>query len=244
MQALPPNPESFLLPHRRLRRQRTAAAISVLASLLFVIAAAFYFKDRLDILAIASHSDVSWERVSGEPSVAPGAPDRPPDDRALSTARDALTPTPAAVAAPEEKKERAPAAAAPAQTNDVAPRAAPRAEPPARSSSFELRITSKPSRATVIEEGRALGKTPLTLTISANSVASAPRAFVVHLPGHIPVEIVRGPSQSNVNASVVLQPRPLSVDSPDAGPLEDDLEPARPGSPRARRKDLGIRLRR
>jgi hypothetical protein len=246
LQPLTPDPQLFFLPDRRLRRQKAAAAISVLASLLFVIAAAFYFKDRLDISTIGSPGDLSGEPLDRESSGKPASAVRSQAERALSTARDALTPTPAAPNAeaspPETSGEPQPSAAATTTTSDVAARAAGRTEPP-RPSSFELRITSKPSRATVIEQGRALGKTPLTLAIPATSVANSPRVFSVHLPGHVPVEIVRGPSSSNVNVALILQPRPAAALDPDAGLFEDDLEPG-PDSPRARRKDLGIRLRR
>jgi hypothetical protein len=235
----------FFVPDRQVRRQKAAAAISVLASLLFVIAAAFYFKDRLDISTIGARIDPSGEPLDDEPPGEVDAVEGPQADRALSTARDALTPTPAernpGVSPPKTSDEPEPPAAAP--TSDLAPLPAARKEPPARPSSFELRITSKPSRATVIEQGRALGKTPLTLTIAATSVASSPREFSVHLPGHVPVEIVRGPSSSNVNVAVVLEPRAAAASGPDAGLFDDELEPG-PESPRARPKDLGIRLRR
>jgi hypothetical protein len=89
-----------------------------------------------------------------------------------------------------------------------------------------------------------LGKTPLTVTIVASSVADAPREFLVRLPGFFPVRISRGASESNVSSAVVLYPRPAAVEAPDGGQLEYDPEAARPGNPRPRQKDLGIRLRR
>jgi hypothetical protein len=91
-----------------------------------------------------------------------------------------------------------------------------------------------------------LGKTPLTVTIGASSVAAASREFVVRLPGHFSSKIYQGASSSDVTAGVVLVPRPAVLDAPDGGTAESDLDGAgaRPGNPRARRKDLGIRLRR
>ena len=91
-----------------------------------------------------------------------------------------------------------------------------------------------------------LGKTPLTLTIGASSVADAPRELVLRLPGHLPSRLVQGASSADVSAKVVLMPRPAATDVPDGGAPATELDGAgaRPDSLRPRRKDLGIRLRR
>ena len=91
-----------------------------------------------------------------------------------------------------------------------------------------------------------LGKTPLTVTIGASSVADTAREFVVRLPGHFPSRIYQGPSAADVSAKVVLVPRPAVNEAPDGGlgPSELDDTGARSDGSRARRKDLGIRLRR
>jgi hypothetical protein len=91
-----------------------------------------------------------------------------------------------------------------------------------------------------------LGKTPLRLAISKRSVAGGPREFVLRLAGYLPVKISQAASDSNVAAEVVLSPRPLVEDAPDGGLYEPDFEPegSRSGTHGARRRDLGIRLRR
>jgi hypothetical protein len=197
--ALTANSPAFVPVQRRVRRQK-AAAISVLASLLFVSAVAFYGSDRIDISMLESWS----ERVRrGVESLAELAAAEPPSaERPPSTAGVGSPPSPV---------------------------------PPG---------TSTASRVSGIEAGRALGKSSRKWAGAASSSAGVPRDALVHLPGDGPAPMVPGPSEANSNAAVVLSPSPVSADSPDAGPFEDDAEPARPGSPRARRKGSEIRLRR
>lgn len=194
----------------------------------------------------------------GSSAPAAGAPAR---------ARSGATP-----AAPNANAPAAPAAAAPAAPFPTAPPpgvppppvpppavpppvpAAPAAGSPGAASpraaaadaSFELLITSRPSRATVSEGARVLGKTPLRLTISKSTVTAGPREFIVRLAGHFPVRVVQATSETNVEANVVLSPRPVLADPPDGGLYDPDFDPAeaRPGTPRPGRRDLGIRLRR
>jgi hypothetical protein len=125
---------------------------------------------------------------------------------------------------------------------------APRAAAPGNNS-FELYITSKPPRASVHEGDRVLGKTPLRLTISKASLASGPREFILRLSGYLPVKISQTASGSDVDAAVVLTPRPAVDEIPDGGLYEPELDSADPagarsGSSKPRRRDLGIRMRR
>jgi hypothetical protein len=232
-----PNPESFLAPSRRSRRSTLVAVISLLGSVCFVAVAALYLRDQLDLSAPRTSSD-------------PGAPAVLEPPRRSTSEQPATKRAPAARETFEPSRPESPSAGNVAdppliqEQPATAPSAPPGAEPPARASSFQLHITSKPSRATVSEAGRMLGKTPLTLNIDARSVANAPREFIVRLPGYVSARISRAASKSNVNAAVVLAPRAPLLDSPDAGTFEDDLEAARPESPRPGRKEFGIRLRR
>jgi CheY-like chemotaxis protein len=239
--ALAPSSEAFLAPKRRARRQTIVAVTSLVASLAFAGLAVLYLRNRLDISPMWPARDISSSEraVTDEPPPGAAASARPSEEPAAPPAptRDEV-PSPAAPSAGLERPPDEP------EQTKAALQAAPSEEPRTAASSFQFHITSKPSRATVSEAGRVLGKTPLTLTIRASSVVSTPREFVVRLPGHIPVRLSRGASQSNVNAAVVLSPRPAATDNPDAGTSESDLEPARPESPGQRRKDLGIRLRR
>jgi hypothetical protein len=107
-----------------------------------------------------------------------------------------------------------------------------------------LHIASKPSRATVLETGKVLGKTPLDVSISSSSVAKGPRRFVVRHAGHFSSRIVQGASASNVNAMVVLSPRPAAnAEQPDGGRPDEGAGDRDTGS-RGRRKELNIRTRR
>lgn len=253
LQTLAPNPESFLVPNRADRRRQTLIAIvSVLASVLFLAVAALYFKNRLATSAVETAQDVAngspTEAVAARVDQPSGAPGRPAAEdeaaAALAPSNEALAGEARAVGAQAMEAERAPDDSREAARAPAAAPVAVRGEAAARGSSFELRITSQPSRASVVEDGRVLGKTPLTVTIPARSVAAGPREFLVRLPGFFPVKITRGASESNVSSAVVLYPRPAVMDAPDGGQAEYDPEGARSGNPRPRRKDLGIRLRR
>lgn len=257
LQARAPDPESFLVPNRAARRRQTLlAVISVVSSLMFLAVAGLYFQSRLDTSVVdAPAADLEQGTPEGWPAEPVARVDEPPSrDPAPPAAEDdvAAAPPPSGdVAADAVRGAEAarPAAPEPQAAREAArlPEAAPLPEksaPPADDASFELRITSKPSRASVMEDGRVLGKTPLTLTIPTRSVADAPREFLVRLPGFFPVRISRGASESNVTSAVVLYPRPPVMDAPDGGQLEYDPEASRSGNPRAGRKDLGIRLRR
>jgi CheY-like chemotaxis protein len=260
LQAVEPNPNSFLVPNRRARRQTVIAVVSVLASLLFVGVAALYLKDRLDISPSGSTSH-------GQPEGT--APDvEPPTDTAVEPAAERAGTSGGNQQAPSGREllglgvvrpqianepSADPELTAAVPSRAVPSRAVPArgvpshpapSSPASRPGSFELRITSKPSRATVTEGGRVLGKTPLALNIAVSSVASEPREFMLHLPGYVSTRISQAASLSNVNAAVVLYPRSALFESPDAGAPPFDLEPARPGSPRSKKNELGIRMRR
>jgi hypothetical protein len=247
MQTQAPNLESFLVNRASRRRRTSRAVIAVLTSLLFLAVATLYFRNRLTLSAVEPAHPIakgsSDEPIAAVTPEAPGALERQNADDEVAAA---LAPS-GEVLAEEADGVGAELPPAPGElegSHEVArvPEAAPLAA--ADDSSFELRITSKPSRAWVMEEGRVLGKTPLTVTIAASSVADGPREFLVRLPGFFPVRISRGASESNVSSSVVLEPRPAVVEAPDGGQLEYDPEATRPGNPRTRQKDLGIRLQR
>ena len=160
--------------------------------------------------------------IQGEPA-ALGTPARP----GIQQSAHALTPA-------------APVPPAPPAAHEV-PRPPEAAGLPA---SFALHIASKPSRATVLEAGKVLGKTPLDVSISSSSVAKGPRRFVVRHAGHFSSRIVQGASASNVNAMVVLSPRPAAnAEQPDGGRPDEGAGDRDTGS-RGRRKELNIRTRR
>jgi CheY-like chemotaxis protein len=244
-----PNPESFLGPSQRARRQTIVAVVSVIASLLFVGVAALYLKTRLVVSPAASASDVGSREPPAndmEPTSRPAAPPEPESARATPFAGEEREPSIAAAPSLDVGRPRiddGPLATTEATRPEPSAALAAREQPHTRPSSFELHITSRPSRATVVEAGRVLGKTPLRLSIGASSVARAPREFELRLPGYVSARISQTASQSNVNAAVVLYPAVVES-AADAGSPLDDFEPARPGSARSKRNDLGIRLRR
>jgi serine/threonine-protein kinase len=120
---------------------------------------------------------------------------------------------------------------------------------------FVLTIDSTPPGATVTENGKALGVTPITITVDRKSVASAPRAFVLQRDGYIPSTIEQGDAESAVRRSAVLaagsrsnltpwraaaQPRPgIQASSALPPPVEVPSARRNEGGPR-----LDIRLRR
>jgi CheY-like chemotaxis protein len=246
IEAPDPLPESFLASARRERRRSWAALLGVVLGLVVSGLAASYLGNRVGSSQTrqANHtpevandprtnvppaSDVAPSLAT--PPVAPSAPSTTPP----SAARPA-------VVAPEPTPGTSQVLPAPATPRVAAP--APRSD-----DSFELYITSTPSRATVNEGGRVLGKTPLRLSISKASLAGGPREFILRLSGYLPVKISQAPSSSDVEAAVDLSPLPMAIEDPDGGLYEPELElvepaGARPGSSRVRRKDLGIRLRR
>ncbi|MFZ5892300.1 MAG: serine/threonine-protein kinase [Myxococcota bacterium] len=69
---------------------------------------------------------------------------------------------------------------------------------------FSFDISSTPAAATVREGGVALGVTPLKLTIPRDSVASAPRQFIIEREGYQPYVIEQGDSETDVSVSAVL----------------------------------------
>jgi hypothetical protein len=88
-----------------------------------------------------------------------------------------------------------------------------------------------------------LGRTPLTLTIDAASVARAPREFVVRLPGYAPARLLQSASAANVESVVLLTPRQPNASSPEDEQLDPEQDSAENNS-RNKRIDLDIRLRR
>jgi hypothetical protein len=260
LQAHAPEREAFLVPPRARRRRAMLATLSVLAVVACVALAASFLGKRAGetrAQATGGGSDPSAAEPIGainEPSAGLASPhiaqrrDDAPEHEAAG--HEAAGREPASDEVPAAAREvSSPPAASPLPATDAIAHGAREPAParaPVKASSFALHITSRPSRAAVFEAGRMLGKTPLTVTIGASSVASTSREFVLRLPGHFSSRLYQGASASDVTAGVVLVPRPAVVDAPDAGTAEADVDSAeaRPGNPRARRKDLGIRLRR
>lgn len=251
------SPESLLVAGQR--RRRVQAFVAIFALLLIAGAAASFFANGFG----SSKDQRAAETAETAPTPARSSGEKTPDDGDLDAPSAASAPLPPAELPPAQLPSPAdsvgaapsvpapPAGAAPGVAAARAP-APPRdvPAPPPEPAGFELFITSKPARATVSEGNRVLGKTPLRLTINERSVADGPREFILRLPGYLPVKISQAASGSDVSASVVLSPRPVSaLDSPDGGLYEPELDPADPAgarssNPKARRKDLGIRLRR
>jgi tRNA A-37 threonylcarbamoyl transferase component Bud32 len=122
---------------------------------------------------------------------------------------------------------------------------APRPAAPATASrpvalgQYRLEIDSEPSGAAVVESGNVLGATPVGVMIDNAAVASAPRRFVLRLPGHQPFEITVGPARDpSVRRVATLAPvTAASVPSPLAAapaPLAAPPHPPR-SDPRPRR---------
>ena len=255
-----PSPENFLVPDRH-RRQTLVTTLGVLLGLVIAGVGASYLGNRLGSVqnhpATAPVETALNERDTGPlpdgeraPGVAAPAADEPHSDGAgsPSAARAPAADAPATREA-TRGKERPATATPPGAVSAERPasstsRAPERVAPPAASPGFELHITSKPSRATVSEGARVLGKTPLRLAIGKSSVANGPREFIVRLAGYLPVKVSQAASSSDVEASVVLSPRPAAVEDPDGGLYEPEFDPAETRNPKARKKDLGIRLRR
>jgi CheY-like chemotaxis protein len=249
IEAPAPSPESFLASTRRERRRSWAAMLGVLLGLGVAGVAASYVGNR-----VGSSQD---READDTPDVAANAP-----NATVQRASDVEPPPRAPARAPAAPAAPAPAPSSAARPGVASPERAPSPSPgpapttprvaaPATraNASFELYITSEPPRATVNEGNRALGKTPLRLTISKASLADGPREFILRLAGYLPVKISQAASGSDVEAAVVLSPRPTAFDTPDGGLYEPELEVvdsagSRSGNTKARRKDLGIRLRR
>jgi CheY-like chemotaxis protein len=243
IEAPAPSPESFLTAGRERRRSR-GAMLGVLLGLAGAGVLASYLGNRIGLSQNRQANDAPIAATDPSPSVPPA----PAVERSSEApASGPATAPPAAVRPGVATSDRLPSASqVPAPTT---PRVVPPAPAPRANASFELYITSTPPRATVNEGNRVLGKTPLRLTISRASLADGPREFILRLSGYLPVKISQAASGSDVEAAVDLSPRPAAVETPDGGLYEPELEVidtagARPGNPKARRKDLGIRLRR
>ncbi len=69
---------------------------------------------------------------------------------------------------------------------------------------FTVVVDSVPAGATVTEDGRALGTTPLALSTEKASVAPAARRFVVQRSGYAPVTVEPGPLREDTHMVVAL----------------------------------------
>jgi serine/threonine-protein kinase len=83
---------------------------------------------------------------------------------------------------------------------------------------FKLTIESTPLGAQVVESGRVIGATPLTLSIDRSSVASAPRSFVVRHSGYFPYSLQQGSSDEDVRFVAALVPEPSVTEEPAPAP--------------------------
>jgi serine/threonine protein kinase len=84
--------------------------------------------------------------------------------------------------------------------------------------SFMLILESIPSGASVMEDGKEMGKTPLNLSIQNDQVKDQPRHITVQKEGFQPYSIVQGPSDASVRLVATLaqvaSSTPSSSDSP------------------------------
>jgi CheY-like chemotaxis protein len=240
LRAHAPDPDSFLVPPDRRRQRAWLALASVLASVGFAAGAAFYLttqlqenEPRAEALGDDAAAVEQSARALTPPPDVPGAKSAPQADVVAGETAPARSAASAAVAA---------APVAPARVGP-APSAASRGAARAARGSFELRVTSRPSHAAVTEAGRGLGRTPLTLTIDAASVARAPREFIVRLPGYTPARLVQSASAADVESMVLLTPRLPNASSPDDEQVDGEQDPSENNS-RNKRIDLDIRMRR
>lgn len=230
-------------------------------------------RDRANAASAPASHTLSDPRPGSVPSPAPEFSEQPPSPRAkpgplaiaLASALLLIVVTFVFLAGNFAVTDRGqPQAPSPVVQSDVRGLAAREASPPAlppanpviaeapdplpvqveQRTSFVLTITSKPSRARVLERGNLLGKTPLTLSIPKESVARAPRELTLEHPGHARHVIRQGDSDQDVETAVAL--RPLAARDEDVLDA-DTLEPARRSerrAPRVRKRNLDIRLRR
>jgi serine/threonine protein kinase len=89
----------------------------------------------------------------------------------------------------------------------------------ARPATFELRMESAPSGATVFDGQRRLGETPLVIALENQELERAPKRFTLRLDGHEPYNVVQGSSDMNLTVraqlEAVTEPAPsASADSP------------------------------
>jgi hypothetical protein len=253
LQAYAPNPASFLAPARRPRGgSHVWLAALALAGLVLMGTAAVYFGNHAEASRPGATSEASEPLLPDAPatnevvsglSARSAAPAHDAEGSATSAAEGAAAAPPALpLGAPEEPT----ALEEPSELQATEP--SPRRAPPARAAvSFLLSIVSTPPRATVTEGGKVLGRTPLRLTIERAAVARAPREFVLQSPGYLPYRLSQPDSKTHVRASVVLSPGRSGAEEP----VSEELETPRDGSddmssatPRPRRPDLEIRLRR
>jgi serine/threonine-protein kinase len=78
------------------------------------------------------------------------------------------------------------------------------AESASTGTTFALVVDSVPAGATVLEDGRPLGTTPLVVTVEKKSVASQPRRFALHKNGYVPLTVEQGPSRDDTRMVVAL----------------------------------------
>jgi CheY-like chemotaxis protein len=266
--AYPPSPESFSVPHERGRHRARFILAGLLVGLVGL--AAVYVSRQ------PNGTGAGWARglFAGntgdiqQTTRALHPPLHPPPGGALGSA-------PAEGDAREGSPEGRVPTREPGPGEEPGARAAAELAEPAPPSSFRLTLTSRPSRATVMEAGRVLGKTPLTLTIDADSLARGPREFLLKIPGYFSYKITQRASSTDVAARAVLWPRTPAAGNPaprdsrgtDAkatrsrglgaagtGALDPGVQDKGTGGldsdgdtsagSRAKRKDVGIRLRR
>jgi serine/threonine protein kinase len=114
---------------------------------------------------------------------------------------------------------------APAQQSGAAP-ALSAAEPKVART---LRIESSPPGATVSENDKVVGKTPIALSLDPAMTSS--RQFVITLEGHTPYTISQAPSAEDVRIVVPLSPAPVSPPPAQPTPADTARAPSAPRTP-------------
>jgi len=85
-----------------------------------------------------------------------------------------------------------------------APAAVPSVVTPAARKSFTLFIDSTPGGASVTEDDRPVGNTPMQISVDNEAARKEPRKITVHREGFQPYSILQGPSEDNVRVNATL----------------------------------------
>jgi serine/threonine-protein kinase len=108
-------------------------------------------------------------------------------------------------------------------------------EEPSTRGAFTLTVESMPPGAEVIEGEKAIGKTPLQLSIANESVRDQPRRLTLRLEGYEPYSIVQGPSDQAVRLMATLaksaQPTAAPTSAPTSAPATKGHTPRVPPRP-------------
>ncbi|EYF02898.1 serine/threonine protein kinase [Chondromyces apiculatus] len=163
----------------------------------------------------ASAEDISIVGASpgraSVPSSVPGDKDKTPPAIAANTTQTGKSKGPILVAAAlvvaaaigafllVGKKEE-PQSGTPGPTPPVTATTAPDKRP----ASFTLMVESTPAGASVMEDGKVLGTTPLQLSVQNDQARETPRRLTVQKDGFQPYSVVQGPSDESVRIVATL----------------------------------------